>query len=569
MKGKMGIRVKLVLFMVVVVLLGTGVIGYYAVSTAQKDILSTAHQKLLGDLNTGRMLIDKLYPGDWSVKDGKLYKGEQAIDETLTLLDDFGKETGDTVTLFLGDTRVATNVVQQDGSKAVGTKVSDKVADITLKQGQTYVGEAMVVGQSNQAAYEPIKDASGKVIGIWYVGVPANPYQDTVDRFGERLILFGLIELVLAVVLIWLLIVQSLKPLVSITKVAEEVAAGNLRVQLKEYRSRDEIGRLTSAISGMVLSLKNTVTELNENIFASADQVAKASDGMAKALEEMTQSYQAVASSNRQMTKEAGTGHETALISSQVLEELSDLIRKANEQAAEGQSDSVRTKEMAERGRETVLQTLSLMESIQGRSNETGGLIGRLEEHSRKISDITVTLSEIAASTNLLALNASIEAARAGESGRGFAVVAGEVRKLAEQSDREAAEVAGLIQVITADIREAVLSNERSREEIVRGTIAAREAGDALQDIWLAATGTADNMNGIMQMTTEEVAGSDSMIMLNQTVTGIMKDTLDLSEEVAASTQTMAEEIEHLASASEELNAMAEELKSNLGKIKV
>jgi methyl-accepting chemotaxis protein len=142
--------------------------GFILTSAIESDAL----EKAKSDLMTGMAILDAKFPGEWSVRDGFLYKGDVRMNDNHELVDWIGELTGgDTVTLFLGDTRVATNVTA-DGRRAVGTKASKAVAERVLGKGEPYYGAAEVLGNTYQAAYMPIRDAGGAVIGMWYVGAP-------------------------------------------------------------------------------------------------------------------------------------------------------------------------------------------------------------------------------------------------------------------------------------------------------------------------------------------------------------------------------------------------------------
>ena len=86
-----------------------------------------------------------------------------------------GKEIG-TVTIFLGDLRISTNVKQEDGSRAVGTQLSSSVCDAVLERGETWAAPAFVVNDWYITAYEPIRDPAGKIIGVLYVGLLRAPF---------------------------------------------------------------------------------------------------------------------------------------------------------------------------------------------------------------------------------------------------------------------------------------------------------------------------------------------------------------------------------------------------------
>jgi len=147
------INVQLRLLVIYTLLIAgiTGIMGIYATYVMQDKINQTAQQKLESDLAMGELMLNTTYPGDWAVRDGKLYKGDQLMEGNYNLVDTIGKTTGDNVTIFCGDTRVATNVMK-DGQRAVGTQVSPEVKAVVIDQGQPYQGRAQVVGVWNEAA---------------------------------------------------------------------------------------------------------------------------------------------------------------------------------------------------------------------------------------------------------------------------------------------------------------------------------------------------------------------------------------------------------------------------------
>jgi methyl-accepting chemotaxis protein len=137
----------------------------------KKSSMEDISERLNSASNLGYALLDKQYPGEWRVDGTNLYKGDCLINNDPIFVDLMKKYTGYPATIFLGDTRIATNVTKEDGNRAVGTKVSEIVSEKVLKGGANYEGEATILGNIYQAKYIPIKDQTGKVIGIWFIGV--------------------------------------------------------------------------------------------------------------------------------------------------------------------------------------------------------------------------------------------------------------------------------------------------------------------------------------------------------------------------------------------------------------
>jgi len=216
------------------------------------------------DLATCMEIIHLSNPGPWHVKDGLLYKGQIQISYQTELVDYLAELTGNTVTLFLGDTRVATTVRNINGERAIGTKVSDAVAQTVLKNGQIYLGEANVVGELYQTAYEPIRDISGDIIGIFYVGISRSYTQAFIVNSLFSLAVIGLGATLIVALLTWFFIQKVIiKPLREITLGTRDVATGHATEKV-DVTGPKEIGDLAVAFNQMVERLGDIADEMSK-----------------------------------------------------------------------------------------------------------------------------------------------------------------------------------------------------------------------------------------------------------------------------------------------------------------
>jgi len=164
-----------------------------------------------------------------------------------------GQDVG-TVTIFQGDTRVSTNVLDSLGRRAVGTRVSKEVEETVLIGGGRWVGPAFVVREWHITAYEPIKDLDGRNIGMLYVGTLEWPFLDLRNRVMATFAgLAGLCAGFL-LVLLWLASATITRPLLNMVKATDTIARGELDHRV-EILSHDETGQLAAAFNRMTESL--------------------------------------------------------------------------------------------------------------------------------------------------------------------------------------------------------------------------------------------------------------------------------------------------------------------------
>lgn len=161
-----------------------------------------------------------------------------------------------TVTIFQDDVRVATNVLDEQGQRAVGTRVSEEVYAAVVEQGQVWHDRAFVVTDWYKTAYEPIQDIHGNIVGILYVGILEQPYNDLA---GNILIMFLTIVggcALLAVVLSMILAMKICRPLTEIVKATAQLSEGHLGYEVEAQTQMKELNTLAEAFNGMSAKLK-------------------------------------------------------------------------------------------------------------------------------------------------------------------------------------------------------------------------------------------------------------------------------------------------------------------------
>lgn len=253
----MSIGTKISLIVIGIFILFSSAVAVSVVMEMRNGIKTFATEKAKRDLEMANHILSYKYPGDWAIKDGQLYKGDALLEENFDLVDEIGNASGDTVTLFRGDERIATNVMV-DGKRAIGTKVSEQVAQTVLQKGEKYFGEAVVVGQKTQTAYEPIKNASGEIIGIFYVGASQSLIDVIISSFLRTfLIVVGIAMLIAIVLIVWY--VRRVRARINRVSLAIKRAGTGDFTQPVVDHVRDEIGMLGAGYNEMRSSLQGII----------------------------------------------------------------------------------------------------------------------------------------------------------------------------------------------------------------------------------------------------------------------------------------------------------------------
>lgn len=219
-------------------------------------------------------------------------------------------------------------------------------------------------------------------------------------------------------------------------------------------------------------------------------QVMQSAETLASSSEELTASAEQSAQGASQTALNitavaAGTERQTEAVNqaTAVVERIANEINQVAGNVGIVEVTSGKASGAAEEGSKAVEAAVRQMDNIETKVTHSAQIVVKLGERSKEIGQIVDTIAGIASQTNLLALNATIEAARAGEQGRGFAVVAEEVRKLAEQSQEAAKQIAGLIGEIQSETTSAVTAMDEGTHEVKIGAEVVNNAGRAFAEI--------------------------------------------------------------------------------------
>ena len=236
------------------------------------------------------------------------------------------------------------------------------------------------------------------------------------------------------------------------------------------------------------------------------------------------------------------------------MNEMNATVQEVAKNAGSASTASAETKQKAEAGAQVVEKAVHSIEQVHQMSLELKKDMTQLNEHAQDITRIMGVISDIADQTNLLALNAAIEAARAGEAGRGFAVVADEVRKLAEKTMASTNDVGNAIKAIQESTAKSMTGVDQAVERIGEATELASQSGAALEEIVATVEATADQVNAIATASEEQSAASEE---INQSIVQVN----DMSRQTAEAMAEAAKAVSDLAAQAQGLTDLIQELK--------
>lgn len=323
---------------------------------------------------------------------------------------------------------------------------------------------------------------------------------------------------------------------------------GDLTRQLA-VSSRDEIGDLAKAFNQMTGNLREIIRQVRSH----AQQVAASSEELQASSQQTSQAAEQIANTIQNVVKGTDRQVEGVVQGSRETEGMTSAIRQIASRSETVASAAIEASDLAAEGSQTIRLAVKQMEEMSETITGLSGIVSTLGERSSQIVQIVEMITDIAGQTNLLALNAAIEAARAGEQGRGFAVVADEVRKLAEQASLSAQQIARLVEAIRQETGEAVLSMERSTQEVAVGLAGISQAGQVFYKI-------RDAVQGVASQVQEVSAASHTLSLNTENVARSMDEISRITEETAVQTMDASSVTEEQLASMEEVHASAASL---------
>jgi methyl-accepting chemotaxis protein len=234
--------------LVLTVLLVAGSITGISIWRAEAEAEKNAYNEIERNMRVAWADL-KAIGTEYRIEGDKILAGNTVLNDLNALPDNTVSQVGGNATIFMGDTRVATNVKKHDGSRAVGTKLAKNAAHEAVFAGNSYRGVVDILGVPYITGYDPIKDAAGKVIGILFVGTKLDQFYAGIKHDIYWIVGTSAVSGFLIVLLALFYARRAISnPIGKMTDVMGVLAKGDLTVEIPSVKSSDEIGDMAEAL---------------------------------------------------------------------------------------------------------------------------------------------------------------------------------------------------------------------------------------------------------------------------------------------------------------------------------
>lgn len=271
--------------------------------------------------------------GDLRIVNGRMMAGDTVLNDNFDLPDRISEICGGTATIFMHDVRISTNVKKADGSRAVGTKLQGPAYDAVFKEGKSYRGVAPILGVLYFTAYDPIRDAEGKTIGVLYVGVKKAEFLRAFNQLNAIVTVAAVLLMALFSGIAMLITRRLLSPISLAVTITEAVAAGDLTVTIPPAAA-DETGKMLSSLRVMVQSLGGMTGRITRTTDALQQISRGVTDAAGRVVDAASYQHDKVENASATVIEIAetarGVGEETEKLAKSTAETSSSLLEMAS-----------------------------------------------------------------------------------------------------------------------------------------------------------------------------------------------------------------------------------------------
>ncbi len=462
-KRKALLRWKIMLVAILPMFLMALLIGGVAAANMSSGMKQVLMKSLKTEVHSLKSVYDTISDAPYFLDGDDLMKGGFNVSKRTELLDSFVEGTAIDVTIFYGDTRMATTLEDGANGRIVGTKADADIVEQVIGKGEPIERyDLMIDGKKYYAYYDTLCNPDGSIVGMVFAGEQS---KDTSAMIIQRMMIIMVVEVV--IVLLSLLIVLFMTKGIQTgirdaEKAVKSLASGNLTTEIGRgvIRRNDELGDMARGIAALLQKLMDVVNNIRESsarllqsgteLSRMADQTSSTADDISKAIEGISRGAIDQADEIEKASRE--------------VDAMGQMIGHIAGNVAELDKGTQEIRDSSDRSMDIIQDLSSSNDRSMDAIRQIAAQVNATNESAQKIRAAVDLITSIAEETNLLSLNASIEAARAGEQGRGFAVVAGQIQKLAEQSNQSAVSIADVIEGLIRDSENTVRIMEQVQE---------------------------------------------------------------------------------------------------------
>jgi methyl-accepting chemotaxis protein len=519
----------------------TSLILLFPVGTAERKLLATAETELSGYVNQVGQLTAVLHSDTGAAQDFM-----PGIDESFKKINEMA---GSVEAQAARAEELAATAIRADVARSLVTIAAVVVMGTIL----ALIGSILV----SRVIARPIQQASDALNDLAQDKPADLPYAGRGDEIGSMARSFALLKSSLdqrnaleaekarADQLNQERARSTAAVVAQVSEVVEAAAAGDFTARVMVGNVDPELKKIVDGINRINASVDDATTELADVLDALArgdltKSVVKTYAGRFDELKTSVNETVARLAETVSTIRSAAVG--VAAAAKEITSGSEDLSNRTESQASSLEETAATTEQLAasvRSGAKSSQNAVALADEAT-KVAESGGAIvtqaveamARIEQASRRISDITSVIDNIAFQTSLLALNAAVEAARAGDAGKGFAVVASEVRALAQRSSEAAKDITGLIRT--------------SNEEVTQGVELVRSAGKVLVQIVDASAKVSSTVSDISTAITEQANGIDEMSHAVSHMDEMTQQNAAVAQESAASATSLTSQTQRL-----------------------